>query len=133
MATATPEADQTPPSSANGPLTAATRNSSDYTAQPGPELTVVVPTLNERANVPLLVERLAEALDGIDWEVVFVDDNSKDGTMQVVRELAGANRRVRGIHRIFRRGLSGACLEGMLSSSAPIVAVMDADLQHDET
>ncbi len=133
MATATPEADQTPPSSANGPLTAAARNSSDYMAQPGPELTVVVPTLNERANVPLLVERLAEALDGIDWEVVFVDDNSKDGTMQVVRELAGVNRRVRGIHRIFRRGLSGACLEGMLSSSAPIVAVMDADLQHDET
>lgn len=108
------------------------RKSAGDEAQPGPELTVVVPTLNERANVPLLVERLAEALDGIRWEVVFVDDDSKDGTMQAVRALASADRRVRGLRRIVRRGLSGACLEGMLSSSAPIVAVMDADLQHDE-
>lgn len=100
--------------------------------QPGPELTVVVPTLNEKANIPLLVERLADALAGIRWEVVFADDDSKDGTIQAVRRIATADSRVRGLRRIARHGLSGACLEGMLSSSAPIVAVMDADLQHDE-
>ena len=99
---------------------------------PGPELTVVVPTLNERANVPLLVEKLAVALAGIRWEVVFADDDSKDGTIEEVRRLARSDHRVRGFRRIARRGLSGACLEGMLASSAPIVAVMDADLQHDE-
>ncbi|MBN9075104.1 MAG: dolichol monophosphate mannose synthase [Rhizobiales bacterium 65-79] len=109
-----------------------TREGTDTPVQPGPELTVVVPTLNERANIPLLVERMAEAIIGINWEIVFVDDDSKDGTIQAVRSLANADHRVRGLRRIVRRGLAGACLEGMLSSSAPIVAVMDADLQHDE-
>lgn len=98
----------------------------------GVELTIVVPTLNERENIGLLVARLYEALRGIDWEVVFVDDNSKDGTIGAVRDIAACDRRVRGIRRIGRRGLAGACLEGALSSSAPIVAVMDGDLQHDE-
>jgi dolichol-phosphate mannosyltransferase len=64
--------------------------------------------------------------------VVFVDDDSKDGTIAVVRDIATADHRVRGIRRIARRGLAGACLEGILSSSAPVVAVMDGDLQHDE-
>ncbi len=105
----------------------------DETSVPGPELTIVVPTLNERANIPLLVERLDHALTEIRWEVIFVDDNSGDGTIQAVRDLAVVDHRVRGMRRIARRGLSGACIEGMLSSSAPIIAVMDADLQHDET
>jgi len=99
----------------------------------GAELTVVVPTLNERANIGLLVARLRQSLAGIDWEVVFVDDDSKDGTILAVRDIAAADHRVRGIRRIARRGLAGACLEGILSSSAPIVAVMDGDLQHDDT
>ncbi len=99
----------------------------------GAQLTIVVPTLNERANISLLVTRLQESLRGIDWEVVFVDDNSNDGTIAAVREIAARDHRVRGIRRIARRGLAGACLEGILSSSAPIVAVMDGDLQHDET
>ncbi|MBN9220342.1 MAG: glycosyltransferase family 2 protein [Mesorhizobium sp.] len=101
--------------------------------QRGAELTIVVPTLNERANIGLLVARLRQSLAGIDWEVVFVDDDSKDGTILAVREIAAGDNRVRGIRRIARRGLAGACLEGILSSSAPIVAVMDGDLQHDET
>lgn len=101
--------------------------------QRGAELTIVVPTLNERANIGLLVARLRQSLAGIDWEVVFVDDDSKDGTILAVREIAAGDHRVRGIRRIARRGLAGACLEGILSSSAPIVAVMDGDLQHDET
>jgi dolichol-phosphate mannosyltransferase len=98
-----------------------------------PQLCIVVPTFNERDNAPLLFGRIEAALDGVAFEVVFVDDNSPDHTWQVVRNLAQADSRVRCIRRIGRRGLSGACIEGILSSSAPFVAVMDADLQHDET
>ena len=98
-----------------------------------PLLSVIVPTFNERVNVTKLFEKLQSALTGIDWEVIFVDDNSPDGTSDVVRGLAGQDARVRGIRRIGRRGLSGACIEGILASSARFVAVMDADLQHDET
>ncbi len=97
-----------------------------------PELTIVVPTLNERENVPLLVARLDRVLQGIAWEVIFVDDDSDDGTLEVLHDLARRDPRVRYIHRIGRAGLSSACLEGMASSSAPFLAVMDADLQHDE-
>ena len=98
-----------------------------------PQLSVVVPTFNERDNVTVLYRRLDATLAGIPWEVVFVDDNSPDGTWEVVRALARKDPRVRCIRRIGRRGLSGACIEGILASSAPYAAVMDADLQHDET
>jgi dolichol-phosphate mannosyltransferase len=98
-----------------------------------PALSVVVPTFNERDNVPKLYRKLEAALAGIAWEVIFVDDNSPDGTWDVVRGLAQQDARVRCIRRIGRRGLSGACIEGILASSAPYAAVMDADLQHDET
>lgn len=98
-----------------------------------PELTVVVPTFNERENIRPLVDLLRAALDGIRWEVVFVDDDSPDGTADEVRDLAREMANVRVLHRIGRRGLAGACIEGILSSVAPIAAVMDADLQHDET
>ncbi|WP_371419831.1 glycosyltransferase [Tardiphaga sp.] len=97
------------------------------------QLSVVVPTFNERGNVATLVQRLDAALVGISWEVIFVDDNSPDGTAEVVRDLARVDSRVRCIRRIGRRGLSGACIEGMLASSAPCAAVIDGDLQHDET
>jgi dolichol-phosphate mannosyltransferase len=79
------------------------------------------------------LRRLETALAGVAWEVVFVDDNSPDGTWNVVRDLARQDCRVRCIRRIGRRGLSGACIEGILASSAPYAAVIDADLQHDET
>jgi dolichol-phosphate mannosyltransferase len=102
-------------------------------ASPSPELSVVVPTFNERDNVTVLYRRLEAALAGIAWEVVFVDDNSPDGTWDVVRALAQRDSRVRCVRRIGRRGLSGACIEGILASSAPYAAVIDADLQHDET
>jgi len=98
-----------------------------------PELSVVVPTFNERDNVTTLFHRLETALAGKAWEVIFVDDNSPDGTWDVVRGLARQDSRVRCIRRIGRRGLSGACIEGILASSAPCAAVIDADLQHDET
>src|SRR6201747_2334762 len=98
-----------------------------------PQLSVVVPTFNERDNVTVLYRRLEATLAGIPWEGVFVADNSPDGTWQVVRSLAREDSRVRCIRRIGRRGLSGACIEGILASSAPCAAVIDADLQHDET
>jgi len=98
-----------------------------------PELSVIVPTFNERDNVATLYRRLEATLSGVAWEVVFVDDNSPDGTWDVVRGLARRDSRVRCIRRIGRRGLSGACIEGILASSAPYAAVIDADLQHDET
>jgi dolichol-phosphate mannosyltransferase len=100
---------------------------------PTTELTVVVPTFNERRNIGLLFERLQNVLLGTEWEIVFVDDDSPDGTCDAIRRLAHQDRRVRLIERIGRRGLSSAVVEGVQSSTAPYFAVMDADLQHDET
>jgi len=96
-------------------------------------LSIIVPTFNERSHVVELVQRLTRVL-GIHaaWEVLFVDDDSPDGTADLVRELAGKNSHVRCLQRIERRGLSSGCLEGMLSSSAPYLAVIGADLRHDE-
>jgi dolichol-phosphate mannosyltransferase len=96
-------------------------------------LAVVIPVFRERANVAPLVARLDAALAGIAWEAVFVDDDSPDGTADAVRAIAVEDVRVRCIRRVGRRGLSSACIEGMLSVSAPYVAVMDGDLQHDES
>ena len=103
------------------------------TVRPSADITVVVPTFNERENVGELVSRLDQVLAGRAWEVVFVDDDSTDGTLEALRKLAQQDTRVRLIHRIGRRGLSSAVVEGIQSSASPIVAVMDADLQHDET
>ncbi|MDQ3077531.1 MAG: glycosyltransferase family 2 protein [Pseudomonadota bacterium] len=96
-------------------------------------LTVVIPTLNETGNVEPLLERLAMALAGIEWEAIFVDDGSTDGTPERLTLIAQSDRRVRLIRRIGRRGLSSAVVEGALASTAPVIAVIDADLQHDET
>jgi len=96
-------------------------------------LTVVVPCYNERANVAPMVAALSTALNGLAWEVVFVDDDSPDGTAAAAREIARTDARVRVIKRVGRRGLSSAVIEGALSSSADCVAVIDGDLQHDET
>ena len=97
-----------------------------------PLLTIVVPTLNERGNIEPLIALLDAALPHLRWEVMFVDDDSTDDTAAHIRALALADPRVRCIQRIGRRGLSTACIEGVLACSAPFVAVMDADLQHDE-
>jgi len=97
------------------------------------ELSVIVPTFNERDNVLEVVRRLEAALAGIAWEVIFVDDDSEDGTSAQVRVAAQQNSKVRCIQRIGRRGLSSACIEGMLASAAPFLAVMDGDCQHDES
>lgn len=96
-------------------------------------LSIVIPTFNELGNVRELLQRLESALGTPGWEVIFVDDDSPDGTSAVVRNIARSDSRVRCLQRIGRRGLSSACIEGMLASSAPAIVVMDADLQHDET
>lgn len=99
---------------------------------PPVELSVIIPTLNERDNVPIVVRRLNAALDGIRWEAIFVDDDSSDDTADVVRAFAQRQGNIRCLQRLGRRGLASACIEGILSSAAPYVAVMDGDLQHDE-
>jgi dolichol-phosphate mannosyltransferase len=99
---------------------------------PSPELTVVIPTMNECGNIAELVSRLHGVLTGIAWEAIFVDDDSIDGTRDEIRRLSLTDGRLRCLHRIGRRGLSSACIEGIQASQSPYVAVMDADLQHDE-
>jgi len=96
-------------------------------------LSIVVPTFNELRNVRELLRRLEATLGATGWEVIFVDDDSPDGTATEVRDIAQAETWVRCLQRVGRRGLSSACIEGMLATSAPTIAVMDADLQHDET
>ncbi len=97
------------------------------------DLAIVLPTFNESGNVGPIVNRLEQALKGIRYEVIFVDDDSPDGTADVVRRLARDRDNLRVLQRIGRRGLASACIEGILAAAAPYVAVMDADLQHDES
>jgi dolichol-phosphate mannosyltransferase len=98
-----------------------------------PVLSVIVPCYNEKPNVAPMIEKLDAALAGIAWEVIYVDDNSPDGTANEVRRIGQSDPRVRCIRRIGRRGLASAVIEGALASSATYVAVIDGDLQHDET
>jgi dolichol-phosphate mannosyltransferase len=97
-----------------------------------PELAIIIPTLNERDNVAIVVQRLNRVLAGIAWEAIFVDDDSPDGTADAVRALGRTQANIRCLQRLGRRGLSSACIEGILASAAPFAAVMDGDLQHDE-
>jgi len=97
------------------------------------DLAVILPTYNERENIRDVIATLERSLCGLHWELIFVDDDSPDGTADLVRGFAEHDPRIRLLHRIGRRGLSSACIEGILASSAGCVAVMDADLQHDET
>jgi dolichol-phosphate mannosyltransferase len=96
------------------------------------QFSLVVPTFNEVENVDLLVKKIEQSLIGIEWELIIVDDDSPDGTSNAVRAIANVDRRVRLVQRVGRRGLSSAVVEGILASSAPVVGVMDGDLQHDE-
>jgi dolichol-phosphate mannosyltransferase len=97
-----------------------------------PDLCIVVPVLNERDNIAPLIGKLDAVLDGIAWEVMFVDDDSKDGTRDAIAAIARSDPRVRLLHRIGRRGLASAFIEGAQASLAPCIAAMDGDLQHDE-
>ena len=96
-------------------------------------LAVIVPTFNERANVPGLVEAVGRALGPVPWEMVFVDDDSPDGTAEAVARIAAEHPNIRCLRRIGRRGLASAVVEGLLSTTTPYAVVIDADFQHDET
>jgi dolichol-phosphate mannosyltransferase len=111
-------------------LTRSIKSRTDVLA--APELCIVIPVLNEAENVLPLVERLRVVLDGTSWEAIFVDDDSTDETRAAVAEIGRKDARVRLLHRIGRRGLSSAFIEGAQASLAPFVAAMDGDLQHDE-
>ena len=110
--------------------------SCENTNHPGPnprvDLAIVIPTYNERDNIPELFARLEETLTGLVWEVIVVDDDSPDHTAELVRDYAQIDHRFRVLHRIGRRGLASACIEGVLATTANTIAIMDADLQHDE-
>lgn len=93
---------------------------------------VIVPTINERENLTEIADRLRRVLHYDGWEVIFVDDDSADGTAEAVRRISAEDPRFRCIQRIGRRGLSSAVIEGMMATSARLIAVIDADMQHDE-
>jgi dolichol-phosphate mannosyltransferase len=96
------------------------------------DLVIVVPTFNERDNIAPLLQKLDETLRGVHWEVVFVDDDSTDGTIGALADICRRDRRVRAVRRLGRRGLASAVVEGIQSTFTPFIAVMDGDLQHDE-
>lgn len=110
----------------------AAQTQSDTQTRYSAEFAVVVPTFNEHDNLEELYRRLTVALHGIAWEVIVVDDNSPDGTAELAWDLGRRYTNFRCIKRVGRRGLSSACIEGILSTNAPFVAIMDGDLQHDE-
>ena len=97
-----------------------------------PTLSIVIPTFNEKDNIIIILEELKKVLKSISHEIIFVDDNSPDGTSAVVKDCMKKSSKIRLIHRIGRRGLAGAVIEGIFAANADIVAVMDCDLQHDE-
>lgn len=97
------------------------------------DVSIIVPCYNEGSNIKAMVQALDKALHGWRWEVIFVDDNSPDRSIEIIREIAKEDFRVRGLLRFDRRGLSSAVIEGVLASSAECIAVIDGDMQHDET
>jgi dolichol-phosphate mannosyltransferase len=94
-------------------------------------LTVVLPTYNERDNVRVIAERLLSWKSEFDLELIFVDDDSIDGTADAVRQLARVHEQIRLVFRVGRYGLSSAIKEGILNATGDVVAVMDCDGQHD--
>ncbi|MCP5382498.1 MAG: glycosyltransferase family 2 protein [Kordiimonadaceae bacterium] len=97
------------------------------------ELSIIVPTFNEVENIRPLYDAVSKSLIGVDWEIIYVDDDSTDGTVEELIKLCEEKPNVRRIHRISRRGLSSACVEGFMSTTSPYLAVIDGDMQHDET
>ena len=94
------------------------------------KLSIIVPTYNERENLPILVKELKNNLDDIDFELIIVDDNSPDGTWKIAEELAHDYKFLKVIRRENERDLATAVLEGFKNSNGDILVVMDADLQH---
>lgn len=93
------------------------------------EVSLIIPTYNERENLPVLVKRISDSLAGYEYEVVVVDDNSLDGTGQLADELS-KEYPVRVIHRAGKDGLASAVVDGYKLAEGEILGVLDADLQH---
>ncbi|MFH0870527.1 MAG: glycosyltransferase [archaeon] len=96
-----------------------------------PSVSLLMPVLNEKKNIPVLISRLRLALHGLDYEIIFIDDDSQDKSWQCIQHYARSDKRIRLIRRIGRRGLSSAISEGLSMAQGNHIAVMDADLQHD--
>ena len=96
-----------------------------------PNLSIVIPTYNERENISKMLGKLRKTLKNVKYEIIFVDDNSPDGTSDEVKAFMQKSPNIHLIHRIGRRGLSGAVIEGIFASNSSLVGVMDGDLQHD--
>ena len=97
-------------------------------------LSIIAPTYNEAQNVEPFILAIKKTMKNFKgYEIIFVDDNSLDRTYEVVKHLSKKYKNIRCIRRIGRRGLSSAVIEGCLSSSADLLVIMDADLQHDES
>lgn len=102
------------------------------TKEPIHKLGLVVPTLNEAGNIPVLLGRIHDTMSSteVDYEIIVVDDDSHDGTADVVSEQAKKDSRVRLFVRKGARGLAGAVIYGWERSDADLLGVIDADLQH---
>ena len=95
----------------------------------GPVISIVVPTYNEAASLPILAERLGASLGGRDWELVVVDDGSPDGTADIAERLA-PGLPVRVVRRAKKSGLASAVMAGFEAARGDLLVVMDADLSH---
>ena len=97
-----------------------------------PQLSIIVPTFQEVSNLPLLVAEITSAVAPMlpDWEVIIVDDNSQDGSVEVCEQLRDEGTPIRIVVRTNARGLSSAVVEGFTHARAPVLLVMDADLSH---
>jgi dolichol-phosphate mannosyltransferase len=110
-------------------------NSSNQTAAVSdadrhPDVSIIVPTINEADNLPPLLERIAAAMTNVEYEVLIVDDNSRDATPRVCAELAQRYPLKLMVRTEPANGLSGAVLHGMAAARGKFLCVMDADLQH---
>lgn len=97
------------------------------------QITIIIPTFNEKDNISLIINAIRHSLESYPWKIIFVDDDSPDGTASYIKNISKTDPQIHCIKRIGRRGLSSACVEGILASSSPYIAIMDADMQHDES
>ena len=94
------------------------------------KVTFILPTLNEKVSIEKLLYQLIGLYDLYEIEIIVIDDNSQDGTTELVREFAKQDKNIRLINRIDRFGLSSAIKEGCLNAANEIIAIMDSDGQH---